>query len=484
MSGQREHPLDRGLRGCAAALHAGEIGAIELRDEALRRARDQADLNAYISLVDIDPADNRKTESASGPLAGIPYAAKDNYCAIDTRTTCASRMLENFVAPYDATVIARLRGVGASLIGKTNLDEFAMGSSNELSYFGAALNPWDRERVPGGSSGGSAVAVASGSVPFALGSDTGGSVRQPAAFCGVTGFKPTYGRISRYGLIAYASSLDCPGIIARSAEDCAIVFDAIAGHDPRDATSARRAVDHCVEAIDQPLAGLRIGIASTSFDVGIDHDVARIVHAALAEFQRQGAVLVDIDLPHAVLAIPAYYVIAPAEASSNLSRYDGVRYGHRCENPTSLDDLYERSRAEGFGAEVQRRIFIGTYVLSAGYYDAYYRRAQQVRRLIANDFDAAFEHVDLIAAPTAPTTAFKLGEKIVDPVQLYASDINTVSANLAGIPAISIPAGFSAGLPVGLQLTARAFGERRLLAAAHQFQQVTDWHQRRPEAGR
>ena len=480
MSGEkREHPLDRGLRECAFALESGEMTATGLRDEAVRRSRDQVDLNAYISLVD-----DTKVEPSSGPLSGIPYAAKDNYCAIDTRTTCASRMLENFVAPYDATVIARLRRAGANLIGKTNLDEFAMGSSNELSYFGAVLNPWDRERVPGGSSGGSAVAVASGSVPFALGSDTGGSVRQPAAFCGVTGFKPTYGRISRYGLIAYASSLDCPGIIARSAEDCAIVFDAIAGHDERDATSARRAIDSCSDALDQPLAGLRIGIAASSFGAGIDDEVARVVRAALSEFERQGATLVDIDLPHASLAIPAYYVIAPAEASSNLSRYDGVRYGHRCEDPTSLDDLYERSRDEGFGAEVQRRIFIGTYVLSAGYYDAYYRRAQQVRRLIANDFDAAFRRVHLIAAPTAPTTAFKLGEKIVDPVQLYASDINTVSANLAGVPAISIPAGFSRGLPIGLQLTAPAFGERRLLSAAHQFQQATDWHQRRPGAAR
>lgn len=480
MSGDDDkHPLDRGLRKCAVALASGEIGAGDLRDEALRRSRDQADLNAYISLLD-----DAELARVSGPLAGIPYAAKDNYCAIGTRTTCASRMLENFVAPYDATVIARLRSAGANLIGKTNLDEFAMGSSNELSHFGAVRNPWDRERVPGGSSGGSAVAVASGSVPFALGSDTGGSVRQPAAFCSVTGFKPTYGRISRYGLVAYASSLDCPGIIARSAEDCAIVLDAIAGHDERDATSARRVVDACSEALDHPMAGLRIGIAASSFGVGVDGKVASVVREALAEFERQGATLVDIELPNAALAIPAYYVIAPAEASSNLSRYDGVRYGHRCENPTSLDDLYERSRAEGFGAEVQRRIFIGTYVLSAGYYDAYYRRAQQVRRLIANDFDAAFERVDLIAAPTTPTIAFKLGEKIVDPVQLYASDINTVSANLAGVPAISIPAGFSQGLPVGLQLTAPAFGERRLLAAAHQFQQATDWHQRRPGAGR
>ncbi|MFZ2237623.1 MAG: Asp-tRNA(Asn)/Glu-tRNA(Gln) amidotransferase subunit GatA [Dokdonella sp.] len=479
MSGETsEHPLDRGLRNCAAALQSGEINATELRDESLRRARDQTDLNAYISLVD-----HADSESTTGPLAGIPYAAKDNYCAIGTRTTCASRMLENFVAPYDATVIARLRDAGGNLIGKTNLDEFAMGSSNELSHFGAVRNPWDRERVPGGSSGGSAVAVASCSVPFALGSDTGGSVRQPAAFCGVTGFKPTYGRISRYGLVAYASSLDCPGIIARSAEDCAIVFDAIAGHDERDATSARRAVESCSDALELPLVGLRIGIAASSFGAGIDDEVARVVRDALSEFERQGATIVDIDLPHAALAIPAYYVIAPAEASSNLSRYDGVRYGHRCENPTSLDDLYGRSRAEGFGEEVQRRIFIGTYVLSAGYYDAYYRRAQQVRQLIAKDFDTAFERVDLIAAPTAPTTAFRIGEKIVDPVQLYASDINTVSANLAGVPAISLPAGFSKGLPVGLQLTAPAFGERRLLAAAHQFQQATDWHKRRPGAG-
>lgn len=474
------HPLDRGVRGCASALRDGSIDATTLAHDARERAIASADLNGYISVLDV--ADVPSGEPGSNLLAGIPYAAKDNYCATATRTTCASKMLENFIAPYDASVIARLKAAGASLVGKTNLDEFAMGSSNELSHFGPARNPWDRERVPGGSSGGSAVAVASGSVPFALGSDTGGSVRQPAAFCGVTGFKPTYGRVSRYGLIAYASSFDCPGIIARSADDCAIVLDALAGHDERDATSARRAVDGYADALGKSLAGVRIGVPAAYFGAGVDAGVASVVHSALAEFERQGAILIDIDLPHAALAIPAYYVIAPAEASSNLSRYDGVRYGHRCAHPTSLEDLYSRSRAEGFGAEVQRRIFIGTYVLSAGYYDAYYRRAQQVRRLVAGDFDAAFTQVDLIAGPTAPTTAFRLGEKSSDPLQLYAADINTVAANLAGVPAISIPAGFHDGLPVGLQLMAPAFAEANLLAAAHQYQLATDWHQRRPGA--
>lgn len=473
-----DHPLDLGLAACLKALVSGAIDAGTLIAESRRRAAAGADLNAYISLADDVPTQGQ------GALGGIPYAAKDNFCAIGTRTTCASRMLADFVAPYDATVIERLRGAGATLVGKTNLDEFAMGSSSELSAFGIVRNPWDRERVPGGSSGGSAVAVAAGSVPFALGSDTGGSVRQPASFCGVTGFKPTYGRVSRHGLVAYASSFDCPGIVARSAEDCAIVLDVLAGHDPRDATSAHRAADHCVDALAQPLKGLRIGVPSAYFGAGVDAEVAAVVDQALAAYQRDGATLVPVDLPNAALAIPAYYVIAPAEASSNLSRFDGVRYGHRCDRPTSLDDLYARSRAEGFGAEVQRRIFIGTYVLSAGYYDAYYRRAQQVRRLVADEINSAFREVDIIAGPTAPTVAFRIGEKCSDPLQLYAADINTVAANLAGIPAISIPAGFHEGLPVGMQLMAPAFRDAALLAAAHRFQQITDWHRQRPEVVR
>ena len=389
-------------------------------------------------------------------------------------------MLDGFVPPYESAVGERLSAAGAVSIGKTNLDEFAMGSSNETSHYGPVRNPWDLTRVPGGSSGGSAAAVAAGIVPFATGSDTGGSVRQPAAFCGVTGLKPTYGRVSRWGLVAYASSLDCPGVLARSAEDCAHVLAAIAGHDPRDATSAARPVEDYLAALDAPLAGLRIGVARPYFGAGVEAGVGAAVQAALAEYERLGARLVEIDLPHASLAIPAYYVIAPAEASSNLARYDGVRFGHRCANPRSLEDLYTRSRAEGFGAEVRRRILIGTFALSAGYYDAYYLSAQKARRLIAGDFDAAFAEVDLIAGPTAPTTAFALGEKSADPLAMAAADVNTVAVNLAGLPALSIPAGLHAGLPVGLQLIAPAFAEARLLAAAHRFQQATDWHRRRP----
>jgi len=389
-------------------------------------------------------------------------------------------MLADFVPPYDATVVERLATSGAVAIGKANMDEFAMGSSNENSCFGPVRNPWDATRVPGGSSGGAAAAVAAGIVPFATGTDTGGSIRQPAAFCGITGLKPTYGRVSRWGMVAFASSLDCGGVLARNAEDCAHVLGVIAGHDPRDATSVDRPADDYAGALSTPLAGLRIGVAREYFGAGVEDGVGAAVRAALHELEKLGATLVDITLAHAHLAIPAYYVIAPAEASSNLARYDGVRYGHRCADPRSLEDLYTRSRAEGFGAEVRRRILVGTYALSAGYFDAYYLRAQRVRRLIANDFAAAFGHVDLIAGPTAPTVAFKLGEKASDPLAMYAADVNTVAVNLAGLPAISIPAGFSAGLPVGLQLIAPAFAESRLLAAAHQFQLHTEWHQRKP----
>jgi aspartyl-tRNA(Asn)/glutamyl-tRNA(Gln) amidotransferase subunit A len=367
-------------------------------------------------------------------------------------------------------------------IGKTNMDEFAMGSSNENSHFGPVKNPWDATRVPGGSSGGSAAAVAAGIVPFATGTDTGGSVRQPAAFCGITGLKPTYGRVSRYGMIAYASSLDCAGVLARSAEDCMYVLSAIAGHDPRDATSVARGIDNYNAAISTTLQGMKIGIVREYFGAGVDAGVGAVSQSALEEFEKLGAQLVDISLPNAHLAIPAYYVIAPAEASSNLARYDGVRYGHRCADPQSLEDLYTRSRGEGFGAEVKRRILVGTYALSAGYYDAYYLRAQRARRVIANDFAEAFKQVDLIAGPTAPTVAFKLGEKTSDPLAMYAADVNTVAVNLAGLPAISIPAGLSENLPVGLQLIAPAFAEARLLAAAHQFQLATDWHARSPGA--
>ena len=472
----------------ARRLRAGEVSARELAQQALAAARQRADLNAFITLdaeragAAAAAADAARAGGRDAPLLGIPFAHKDIFCTRGLRTTCASRMLADFVPPYDAHVAERLDAAGAVLLGKANMDEFAMGSSNENSAFGAAANPWDIARVPGGSSGGSAAAVAAGIVPFATGTDTGGSIRQPAAFCGITGLKPTYGRVSRYGMIAYASSLDCGGVLARTAEDCAHVLAALAGHDPRDATSARHPVDDYVPALAQPLAGLRIGLAREYFGDGVDAGVAAAVHAALRELEGLGARLVDIALPNAAHAIPAYYVIAPAEASSNLSRYDGVRYGHRCADPTSLEDLYTRSRAEGFGAEVQRRILTGTYVLSAGYYDAYYLRAQRVRRRIADDFAAAFADVDLIAGPTTPTPAFRIGEKSGDPLALYAADVNTVAVNLAGLPAISLPAGFVAGLPVGLQLIAPAFAEARLLQAGHRLQQATDWHLRTPGA--
>ena len=455
--------------------------------QAIARAKKLAGLNALITLDEAgalaaaERADAALATNPASVLAGIPFAHKDIFCTNGLRTTCASRMLETFVPPYDATVVAKLGDAQAVSIGKANMDEFAMGSSNENSFHGAVKNPWDTTRVPGGSSGGSAAAVAAGIVPFATGTDTGGSIRQPAAFCGVTGLKPTYGRVSRFGMIAFASSLDTASVLARSAEDCAHVLAAMAGHDARDATSANRPVDDYVGALAKPLAGLRIGVAREYFGAGIDAGVGALVQAALGEYEKLGATLVDVSLANAALAIPAYYVIAPAEASSNLARFDGVRYGHRCADPKSLEDLYTRTRAEGFGAEVKRRILVGTYALSAGYYDAYYLRAQRVRRLIANDFNEAFKTVDVIAGPTTPSVAFKLGEKSSDPLAMYAADVNTVAVNLAGLPAISLPAGFSENLPVGLQLIAPAFAEARLLNAAHQLQLATDWHARKPE---
>jgi len=470
----------------AQDLRARKVSAAELATQALAAARARADLNAFITLDEPGAlaaaarADAALARNEAPALAGIPFAHKDIFCTNGVRTTCGSRMLETFVPPYDAGVVERLNGAHAVAIGKANMDEFAMGSSNENSFFGAAKNPWDATRVPGGSSGGSAAAVAAGIVPFATGTDTGGSIRQPAAFCGITGLKPTYGRVSRFGMIAFASSLDCGGVLARSAHDCAHVLACMAGHDARDATSVDRALDDYDAALSTTLQGIKIGVAREYFGAGVDAGVGAAVQAALQQYKKLGATLIDISLPHSALAIPAYYVIAPAEASSNLARYDGVRYGHACKEPKSLEDLYTRSRSEGFGAEVQRRILVGTYALSAGYYDAYYLRAQRVRRLIANDFVEVFKSVDLIAGPTTPTVAFKLGEKSNDPLAMYAADVNTVAVNLAGLPAISLPAGFSAGLPVGLQLIAPAFAESALLAAAHQFQLATDWHTREP----
>jgi aspartyl-tRNA(Asn)/glutamyl-tRNA(Gln) amidotransferase subunit A len=460
------------------ALRAGGITRADLLERSLdRAAASQVRLNALITL---NASEARAAASIDGALGGIPFVHKDLFCTAGIPTTCASRMLDGFVPPYDATVAERLAAAGAVAIGKANMDEFAMGSSNENSAFGPVRNPWDQARVPGGSSGGSAALVAAGVVAFATGTDTGGSVRQPAAFCGVTGLKPTYGRVSRHGMIAFASSLDQAGVLARSAEDCAHVLGVIAGHDNRDATSIAQPVDDYVAALGTGVRGLRIGVVQEYFGAGVDDGVAETVCAALTLLERAGARLIDVSLPSLAASIPAYYVIAPAEASSNLARYDGVRYGHRSADPADLAELYSRSRAEGFGAEVKRRILVGTYVLSAGYYDAYYRRAQRVRRLIANDFAAAFASVDLLAGPTAPTTAFRLGEKSDDPLAMYAADVNTVAVNLAGLPAVSLPAGFVAGLPVGLQLVGPAFAEARLLAAGRALQCTSDWHREQP----
>ena len=475
-----------GVAELRRALAARKVSARELAERALARAEAAAALNAFVTLTperahaDAAAADEALARGEAGALRGIPFAHKDLFCTAGIRTSCGSRMLDRFVPPYDAAVQERLGAAGAVLVGKANLDEFAMGSSNEHSYYGPVRNPWDPSRVPGGSSGGSAALVAAGVVPYATGTDTGGSVRQPAAFCGVTGLKPSYGRVSRHGMVAYASSLDQAGVIARSAEDCAHVLAAIAGGDARDATSVDRPVDDYVGALAGGVRGLRIGVVRELHGAGVDDAVAATTHVALALLESRGATLVDVSLPSLAHAIAAYYVIAPAEASTNLARYDGVRYGHRCAGPRDLADLYARSRAEGFGAEVKRRILVGTHVLCSGYYDAYYRRAQQVRRLVANELAQAFESVDLLAGPTAPTVAFALGEK-TDPLAMYAADVNTVAVNLAGLPAISLPAGFVEGLPVGLQLIAPAFEEARLLAAGHALQGASDHHARTPE---
>ncbi len=475
------------IRQLGAALRRREFSARELTEDCLGRIeRHNTALNAFISVTEkpalaaADAADRLLQHGGGGPLTGIPLAHKDLFCSDGVLTSCGSRMLANFVAPYDATVVERCRAAGLVLVGKTNMDEFAMGSSNENSYFGPVHNPWDSARVPGGSSGGSAAAVAARLLPAASGTDTGGSIRQPAAFCGITGLKPTYGRVSRWGMVAFASSLDQGGPMAVSAEDCSLLLQVMAGFDPRDSTSADAPVpDYCAN-LDNDLAGLKIGLPAEYFDAGLDSRIAQRIDQAVAEYQRLGAVVHRISLPNTHLAIPAYYVIAPAEASSNLARYDGVRYGYRCREPRDLLDLYTRSRGEGFGAEVKRRIMIGTYALSAGYYDAYYLKAQQVRRLIRDDFRRALADVDVILGPTTPTPAFKLGVNRTDPVTMYLNDIYTVAVNLAGLPALSLPAGFVDGLPVGLQLIGDYFSEARLLNAGHRYQQATDWHRQTP----
>jgi aspartyl-tRNA(Asn)/glutamyl-tRNA(Gln) amidotransferase subunit A len=455
------------------------LGRIEQHDPAL---------NSYITvtkdmaLAQAEKADNAmQSGELSGALAGIPYALKDLYCAKDTRTTCASKMLENFTAPYDATVHEKLQNAGGVLLGKNNMDEFAMGSSNENSAYGNVQNPWDVTKVPGGSSGGGAACVAARLAPFALGSDTGGSIRQPASFTGITGLKPTYGRVSRYGMIAFASSLDQCGPMTQTAEDAAIVMNTIAGFDERDSTSAEQDTSDYTADLEKPLQGLKIGLPTAFFGDGLDQGVASSIDAAIEQYKKLGAEVKDIDLPHANLAVAAYYVIAPAECSSNLSRFDGVRYGHRCENPKDLLDMYERSRWEGFGEEVKRRIMVGTYALSAGYYDAYYIKAQKIRRLIKNDFVEAFKEVDVIMGPAAPTTAFKLGEMVDNQVAMYMADLYTIPTSLAGLPGMSIPVAASNGMPVGLQIIGDYFSEARLLNVAHQYQMNTDFHTLVPE---
>ena len=479
--------IDLTLSQLKQGLERGDYSAEELAQGFLQQIRTlDGALNSFITVTEEQAlaaarqSDQRRAAGQAGPLDGLPIAHKDIFCTEGVRTSCASRMLDNFVSPYDATVVERLAAAGIVVLGKTNMDEFAMGSSNETSFYGPVSNPWDTSRVPGGSSGGSAAAVAARLVPAATGTDTGGSIRQPAALCGITGLKPTYGTVSRWGMIAFASSLDQAGPMARTAEDCAMLYQAMAGHDQRDSTSLNRAVDNVINTLGDDIKGMVIGLPEEFFPSDLDGDIASATEAAAKQLEALGARLEKISLPSVTLSVPTYYVIAPAEASSNLSRFDGVRYGYRCQEPTDLLDMYKRSRSEGFGDEVKRRILVGTYVLSHGYYDAYYLKAQKVRRLIRNDFDRAFEKVDLILGPTSPETAFKLGEKKDDPVTMYMADVFTIAVNLAGLPALSMPAGLINGLPTGVQLIGNYFREGQLLNVAHQYQQHTDWHCQAP----
>ena len=476
------------LSELSAALKAGEFSSVELTRMYLQRIAEMDEqINAYITVSEEQAlaaaarADQKIAAGEAGPLTGIPLAQKDIFCTQGVKTSCGSKMLDTFISPYNATVIERFEQADAIMLGKTNMDEFAMGSSNETSFYGAVKNPWDTGKVPGGSSGGSAAAVAARLAPAATGTDTGGSIRQPASLCGITGLKPTYGRVSRYGMIAFASSLDQAGPMTRTAEDAAIMLNCMAGFDARDSTSVDREVPDYTKNLSDSLEGLTIGLPKEYFGEGLDAAVGKAVEDAIAEYQKLGATVTDISLPNTHLAVPTYYVVAPAECSSNLSRFDGVRFGHRCDAPVDLEDLYKRSRGEGFGPEVKRRIMIGTYALSAGYYDAYYIKAQQLRRLISDDFKRAFEKVDVIIGPTAPEPAFGLGAKSDDPITMYLSDIYTIAANLAGLPGISVPAGFVNDMPVGLQIIGNYFDEARLLNVAHRYQQATDWHQRVPD---
>jgi aspartyl-tRNA(Asn)/glutamyl-tRNA(Gln) amidotransferase subunit A len=477
------------LTQLVAGLRARRFSSVELVSECLARIeRAQGTLNAFISitreraLADAAAADRALAAGGGGALIGVPIAHKDLFCTRGVRTTCGSRMLENFVSPYDATVVAKLKSAGAISLGKTNMDEFAMGSSNETSYYGPVRNPWNPRLVPGGSSGGSAAAVAARLIPGATGTDTGGSIRQPAALCGITGMKPTYGRVSRYGMVAFASSLDQGGVLTATAADAALMLREMAGFDAGDSTSVEREVPDYVAELEQPLAGLKIGLLREFFDKGLDREYERRVREALSVYEGLGATLAEVSLPNLPLSVPAYYVVAPAECSANLARFDGVRFGHRCESPRDLNDMYRRSRGEGFGAEVKRRIMTGTYVLSAGYYDAYYLKAQRVRALINADFANAFKSVDVLMGPTTPTPAFEIGAKTADPITMYLNDIYTIGANLAGLPAVSIPCGFVQDLPVGLQIVGPHFAEGRVLAAAHALQRASDWHTRVPQA--
>ena len=476
------------LAALAQALRKKEISSVELTRLFLDRCQTRnPELNCFITLTpelalgQAQRADARIKSGSATPLTGIPIAHKDIFCTMGVRTSCGSKMLDNFIAPYDATVVARLNAEGMVMLGKTNMDEFAMGSSNETSYYQPVRNPWDVGRVPGGSSGGSAAAVAARLTPAATGTDTGGSIRQPAALCGITGIKPTYGCVSRYGMIAFASSLDQGGPMTRTAEDAAMLLSAMAGFDERDSTSVNNPPVDYSGKLNDSIAGLRIGLPQEYFDERLNSEVSNVIHEAIKQLENLGAKIKNVSLPNSRLSIPAYYVVAPAECSSNLARFDGVRFGYRCENPQNLNDMYCRTRGEGFGREVKRRIMIGTYVLSAGYYDAYYLKAQKIRRLICDEFRKALSEVDVIIGPTAPGPAFRLKELIDDPINMYLSDIYTVSVNLAGLPAISLPAGMVNGLPIGMQIIGNYFSEACLLNIAHRFQQATDWHERIPE---
>lgn len=469
-----------------AGLNKGDFSSVELTKHFVSRMQEHQDLNAFITelgeraILQASNADKLIKQKKHSALTGIPLAHKDIFCMYGVKTSCGSKMLDNFIAPYDAAVVQKLDQAACVVLGRTNMDEFAMGSSNETSYYGPVKNPWNTSCVPGGSSGGSAAAVAARLTPLATGTDTGGSIRQPAALCGITGLKPTYGRVSRYGMIAFASSLDQGGPFAKSAEDCAYLLQAMAGFDEKDSTSLDQPVPDYLQSLNGSLKGKVIGIPEEYFSTGLSPGIKKTINGAIDWFEQQGCEIKNINLPNTELSIPAYYVIAPAECSSNLARFDGVRYGHRCEDPKDLRDLYDRSRSEGFGAEVKRRIMIGTYALSAGYYDAYYLKAQQIRRLISEDFKKAFEKIDIILGPTTPEPAFKLGEKTHDPVTMYLSDIYTIAVNLAGLPAISIPCGKQDQLSIGMQLIGNYFEEDKLLNFAHQYQLDTDWHKQCP----